>query len=197
MSDERLTEREATTDPVQATQTKLQSRRRNGVIFRFPRDAQNARRITGDDRVGWDVLCDHTAGANHCVFTDGDTAQNGRARTDRSAPFDPRPDALPILLGLQTAIPVGGLGIEIVDESDVMPHEHFVFQDDAFANEGVAGNLAPVADLRAFLDFHECADLHLVADLAAVQVRETVNPNVFAQLHVGGDLLNGLEGHCA
>ena len=83
-------------------------------------------------------------------------------------------------------------GIKIVDKSDVVADENFVFQHHAFANEGVTGNLAAGADAGAFLNFDECADFDIVADFATVKVGEAVNANAIARFDVGRDLAEGL-----
>jgi hypothetical protein len=53
-----------------------------------------------------------------------------------------------------------------------MPHEHFVLDRNAFANEAVRLNLAARADHGPGLDFHEGADGSLVSNTAAVEIYE-------------------------
>ena len=52
----------------------------------------------------------------------------------------------------------------------------------------MAADLAAVADLRPFLDFHERADLHIVANLAPVKIYEAIGPNPLAELYVRRNL---------
>ena len=68
-----------------------------------------------------------------------------------------------------------------------MADEDVVVDRHALTDERVARNLAPAADCRVLLDFDECANLRLVADLASVQVDETRQLDVVAQLHVRSD----------
>ena len=63
-------------------------------------------------------------------------------------------------------------GITVVDESDIVADENFILQSYAFANEGVAGNLAAVADFDSFLNLHKGANLHVIANFATVKIDE-------------------------
>ena len=56
-----------------------------------------------------------------------------------------------------------------------MSDEDVVLDVHAFANEGVTGDFATLADRCVFLDFDKCADLGLVADFAAVNVDKPEN----------------------
>ena len=49
-----------------------------------------------------------------------------------------------------------------------VPYVHRVFDGHAFADEGVAGNLAAPANLGVFLDFDESANLGVIANGATV-----------------------------
>ena len=53
-----------------------------------------------------------------------------------------------------------------------MADKDSVFDRYAFANEGMARNLAVVPHLCVLLNLHERADLRVVANLATVQVDE-------------------------
>ena len=107
---------------------------------------QGAGGVARNHRAGWHVLGNNTACANDGVFTDGNSAQQGRAGTDGRAALDPRSNALPIRLGLQRAVRVRGSRIAIIDKSDIVPDKNLVFQRHALADKGVAGYLAAVAD---------------------------------------------------
>ena len=78
-------------------------------------------------------------------------------------------------------------GYDIVDERHAVTDEDVVFDGDAFANKGMAGNLAIAADGGILLDLDECANLGVIADLAAVQVDELGELDVLAQLYVRCD----------
>jgi hypothetical protein len=53
----------------------------------------------------------------------------------------------------------------------------------------VAGNLAAIPNPRPLLNLDKRADLHVIADLTPIQVRETKDADAFAQLDVRRDLL--------
>jgi hypothetical protein len=69
-------------------------------------------------------------------------------------------------------IPIGSRGarIAVIDKHHPVPDEDVVLDEDAFTDKGVTGNLAASSDTGIFLNFYECADLCLVADLAPIQV---------------------------
>jgi len=50
-------------------------------------------------------------------------------------------------------------------------------------------DLAPAADLGAFLDFNKGAHLRLITDLATVKVDEAEDPDPLPEFDVGRDLL--------
>lgn len=77
--------------------------------------------------------------------------------------------------------------VEVVDKHDAVSYEHLVLDGDAFANEGVAGDLATSADHRVFLDLDEGADTRMVTDSTPVQVHEAMNRRVRGYLNVRGD----------
>ena len=69
-----------------------------------------------------------------------------------------------------------------------MPHENFVFDRHAFTDKTVTGNFAATPNFSAFLHFDKCANLGVVANLATIQVRESVKDHSLPQLDAGGDL---------
>jgi hypothetical protein len=73
----------------------------------------------------------------------------------------------------------------VVDEHHAMPHEHLVLDDDAVTHERVALDLAVTADHHTMLNLDERADPGVVADAAAVKVRERVDEHVRAKLDLG------------
>jgi hypothetical protein len=50
-------------------------------------------------------------------------------------------------------------------------------------------DLAAVADFDPFLNLHECSDLHVIPEFTTIKIGESVDANVFPQLHIGSDLL--------
>ena len=66
--------------------------------------SQDASRISGDHRIGRDILGDDASGADHGVFADGHIGQNRGARSDGSALPYQSGFHFPVLLGLQTPV---------------------------------------------------------------------------------------------
>jgi hypothetical protein len=56
-------------------------------------------------------------------------------------------------------------------------NENAVPDGHPFTNKGVARNLAPRANFRAFLNFDEAADPCFIADLATIQVHKAKEPD--------------------
>ena len=73
-----------------------------------------------------------------------------------------------------------------------MPDEDAVFKRDAGADEGVALDLAARAHDRSGLNLDERPDARLVADAAAVQVREGLDDHPVAELDVGDEAMGRL-----
>jgi hypothetical protein len=57
-----------------------------------------------------------------------------------------------------------------------VPDENFVLDGHSFADEGVTGNLAPIAHTSPFLNFHECADLYVISDDTPVEIGKSKDP---------------------
>jgi len=127
---------------------------------------QQPRRVARYHRICGYILGYDAAGADDGVFTHGDAAQQGGARTDRRTLPDDRLFTYPIRLGLQVSAGSGRTGIEVVDEGNVMADENVIFDDDPLADEGMAGDLA------------------VVPDGAAIQVDELRQLDVRSHLHV-------------
>src|SRR5215472_15401170 len=107
---------------------------------------------------------------------------NDRPRPYGSPALDHRVEKLPVLLRLEVS--AGGRGTRrlVVHEDDAVPDEDLVPDRHAAADEGVALNLAELADRDALLDFDEGADPARVADRAAVEVDERHDYDVVAEL---------------
>ena len=93
----------------------------------------------------------------------------------------------PVRLGLELPVPIGRPRVAVINKGHAVPNENAIFQSDAFTDEGMAGNLATGADFSPFLNFNECSDFGLVADLTSVEVNEPANANVPAQFDVRSD----------
>jgi len=70
-----------------------------------------------------------------------------------------------------------------------VPNEDLIFKGDAFTDETVARDFAAIAHARVFLNFDKSANLYIVADLAAIQIRKRENLDALAKLHVRRDSL--------
>ncbi len=120
--------------------------------------------IAGDDRARWHVARHDAARADNRAFADGDAAEQHCAGANRGAAADDGRLAFPV--GFRLKLTGCGRAREtVVDEGDVVTNEYFVLNRDAFADEGVARDLAPATDLRALLDFDERAHFGTVAKL--------------------------------
>lgn len=69
-------------------------------------------------------------------------------------------------------------------KNDAVAHEHLVADLNAVADEGVTLDLAVRAHDGSPLDLDEGADAGIVADSAAVEVRERMDDDVLAEFHV-------------
>src|SRR5712691_527896 len=74
-----------------------------------------------------------------------------------------------------------------------MTDKDLVLDGHAFADEGVTRDLDVASDFSIPLDFHKRADLCIVADVATVEVDESMNLNIHAQLDVRCD---SAKFHC-
>ena len=133
---------------------------------------QNPGWISSHDGVGGDIFSDDAAGAHNRIFADVGVGENRGAGADGCTLSYDRPFDLPVSFCLQVSLGSRGPRIGIVDERHSVPDEDVVLDDDAFAYKSMAGDLATFAHGNIFLDFHECADLCLVPDLASVEIDE-------------------------
>jgi hypothetical protein len=65
-----------------------------------------------------------------------------------------------------------------------MSDEYLVFDRDSFANERMARDFATTAHASALLDFDERPNLGVIANFAAVEIREREDLDPLAKLHV-------------
>ena len=82
----------------------------------------------------------------------------------------------------------GRAGKTIINKRDIVTNEDLVLNGHSFTNETVAADLAAASNLCALLYFDERANLGVVANFAAVQVRKTKNPNSLPQLNIRSNL---------
>ena len=75
-----------------------------------------------------------------------------------------------------------------------MPNENIVFNRDAFADERVARYLASAPNLGVFLNLDEGSDFRFFADLAAIQIDEFRELDVFAELYIRSKLQYSFTG---
>jgi hypothetical protein len=68
-----------------------------------------------------------------------------------------------------------------------MTNKDMVFNRDAFADERVARDFAPLSNAGVFLDLHKGANLGFIADAASVQVDELSELHVLSELHIRRD----------
>ena len=104
------------------------------------------------------------------------------------APFSTRVSFhFPVCFGLQAAAFGGSPRIGIVDEGHAVSDEDVVFDLDAFADEGVARDLAIRAHTGIFLNLDEGPDLGVVPDRATVEIDELGQLDAFPQLDAGSN----------
>jgi hypothetical protein len=139
------------------------------------------RRDTRDRFAGCDVACYDRTSADESLGPDADATENNDAGAERGPPLDDDTLELPVALALKK--PCSGRRARdlVVDEQDSVPDENLVLDLDAVADQGVALNLAVRADDRAPLDLDKRADPAVVTDRTAVQVRERVDDDAFAE----------------
>src|ERR1019366_2803972 len=156
--------------------------------FHYFRGAsQDSRGVSGHDGIRRDAAGDYASGSHHGILADREVGQDGGARPNRSPALDQGGRDLPILLGLQGAARRRGARVDIVDERHPVPDEDVVLNGYAFADEGVAGDLAVAPHPGVLLDLDKRADLGVIAHLAAVQVDEPGELDVLTQLDVWCD----------
>ena len=90
-------------------------------------------------------------------------------------------------LGLKLAVFVRRPRVLVVDEEHAVTHEHLVLDSHPRTDERVALDLAAGTDLDPPLDLDERPDPRLVADPAAVEVRERMDDDALAELDVDDD----------
>src|SRR5688572_18089481 len=108
--------------------------------------AQHSCRVANYNGVGRDVASDDAPGTDDRALADRHVAKHGGARSDRRALLDHGLFHFPVGGGLQLARGGGGARVRVVDEHHTVADEHLILDGHAFANEGVARDLAAAAD---------------------------------------------------
>src|SRR5215831_14238246 len=144
--------------------------------------------ITRYDRIRRHVFGHHTACSDHSAFAYRHARKNRRARPDRGALTDQGLLHTPVRFRLEAAIVVGRAWVGIVDECDPVTDKHVIVNGHSLAHERVTGDFAVLADFCIPLHFHKCANLSVVANLAAVEIDESAQSHTRAELHVGSNM---------
>src|SRR6266568_4209627 len=100
--------------------------------------AENAGWIAGNDGISGNIFRHDTARSDDGVLADGDVTQNDAAAANRRSMFDQSWLDNPVGFRLKLAAGIGRLRVAVVDEHDLMAHEHAVFDGDSFTDEAVA-----------------------------------------------------------
>src|SRR5581483_4844920 len=75
----------------------------------------------------------------------------------------------------------------VVDKDDAVANKDLILDSHAGTDEGVARDLAALADARVRLHFDESPDARVAADFASVKIHEGGDPHAATQPHVGRD----------
>src|SRR6266404_4834262 len=150
--------------------------------------------ISSHNRIRRNVPGHNAPGTNYRLFANDNATEQRGTRPYRGTAFNQSRDTLPIRFSLQFTIVIGRARVAVVNERDIVADEDAFLQGHTFANKRVTGDLAIVADASPFLDFHESTDLDVVADFASVKIRETIDADSLAELHIRSDLLERLTG---
>src|SRR5262249_53749851 len=94
---------------------------------------------------------------------------------------------LPVDIGLQSTVRPGRPREQIINEAHVVADEYVILDNDAFANERVARNLAAGADDGILLNLNKTTDARLVPHCTAVKVSEAEHLDRPPQADIGSD----------
>src|SRR5690606_22333301 len=127
--------------------------------------------------------------AHKSAFAYGDAWQDGGVGANGDAVFDHGWHYVPVRVRLRKSVAACGAWVNVVGEHDAVADEDTVTNGHAFADEGVAGNLAVAADSGILLDFDEGANACAGADAATVKVDKigVGNDHAFVQLDIRCD----------
>src|SRR5436190_4567990 len=106
---------------------------------------------TGDCGPIGNIFCYHRTGTNHGVLADRHAGEDGRIRPNACTTLDRDRSDGPISVGVGRTVGAGGTRILVVSEHHAVADEYIVLDRHAFAEEGMGRDLAPPADLYAFV----------------------------------------------
>lgn len=153
--------------------------------------SNHPRGVPGDDSMVRHMARDDAAGSDDSIGTDDHIAHDDRPAPDRRVPFHQCGLHGPVILRLKLALLIGGKRIFIVNKDNMMSDENIVLYGDALADKAVAGDLTILPDSGPFLNFHERTDFRIVVNSAPVEIHESEDSDVPAELHVARNQLKG------
>jgi hypothetical protein len=154
-----------------------------------------AGRISRHDHARGHVFGNDASGTDRRALSNGDPAQEGCSRADGGPSLDERLDTFPIGLGLKGAVFIRCSRVQVIREHNSVADKDLILDGYAFANKGMARNLAPAANLGSFLNLDEGPYLGVIPDLAAIEVRESEYTDAFPELNVRLDQLIRVHGN--
>src|SRR5438876_11606772 len=144
-------------------------------------------RVADDNGAGRDILCYDCAGADHRAFANHHTAKNCGAAADTRPPLYDGGNHRPVTRGLPGSISIGGAGNLVVNKSDAVSNEDFVFDRHTFADETMTRDFAVAPDTCPLLDLDECSNAGAVADFAAVKIYKMMDDHIAPEFYVRRD----------
>lgn len=140
-------------------------------------------RISNKDRSRRHVSRNDRPRSDESCFADANATEDNGTGSERGTTLDRRPQKRPVALALQPAFRRCAWEL-VVHEYDPVAHEDLVADLDPVTDERVTLNLAIGPDYCSTLDLDERSNACVVADTAAVEVRERVYDNALAEAHV-------------
>lgn len=129
-------------------------------------------------------MSDHCSTSHERAGADPHSAHDHRTRSECRAAFYHASFEHPVVLCCKRSRIVRRAREPVIDEQYSVADEDLVTDLHTSANERMALDLAPRSDHGIALDLHERPDSRLVADPAAVEVRECEDDDVLAEVNV-------------
>jgi hypothetical protein len=172
--------------------------RANSALGLFVRDRasprlsptrENARGDSGYHFSGSDIVSDHRSGSDERTSAHSDSSHQDRTRSDRDLILDVSLDitASPISFGLELPVDLDRTGVLVVDEHHAVAHEAPVTDVHSPTNEGVAADLALLANGGPALHLNEGSELSVIADTTTVEIDEAIDLDALTQDDVVGN----------
>src|SRR2546429_652397 len=143
--------------------------------------------VSDDRRSGRHVFGNNRAGADHCAFANRHAAKNCGAAADTRVPLYDGGNHQPVTRGLPGSISIGGAWNLVINKSDAVSNEDFVFDRHTFADETMTRDFAVAPDTCPLLDFDECSNAGAVADFAAVKIYKMIDDHIAPEFYVRRD----------